>query len=69
MFKDEKDNVTQWSWGEPNRVVIDSTPGKCHHHEILYMIDGCDLKRGTKIAGHRAYFLKGPGMLLNIALQ
>ncbi|KAM3146418.1 hypothetical protein pb186bvf_001387 [Paramecium bursaria] len=69
VFKDEKDNVTSWQWGEPNRVKIDGTPGKCHHHEILYMIDGCDLKRGTKIAGHRAYFLKGPGMLLNIALQ
>jgi seryl-tRNA synthetase len=29
------------------------------------MIDGVDLKRGSKIAGHRAYFLKGPGLLLN----
>jgi len=25
------------------------------------MIDGYDAKRGSKIAGHRAYFLKGYG--------
>jgi len=32
------------------------------------MIDGYDPVRGHKIAGHRGYFLKGPGFLLNQAL-
>jgi len=32
------------------------------------MIDGYDPKRGVKIAGHRGYFLKGAGTLLNLAL-
>ena len=32
------------------------------------MIDGYDPKRGNKIAGHRGYFLKGYGTLLNMAL-
>jgi seryl-tRNA synthetase len=32
------------------------------------MIDGYDPKRGSKIAGHRGYFLKGYGQLLNLAL-
>jgi seryl-tRNA synthetase len=31
-------------------------------------IGGYDPKRGQKIAGHRGYFLKGPGVLLNNAL-
>lgn len=33
------------------------------------MIDGYDPKRGQKIAGHRGYFLKGFGAMLNMALQ
>lgn len=32
------------------------------------MIDGFDQIRGSKIAGHRGYFLKGPGVKLNQAL-
>lgn len=49
-------------------LKINSTVGKCHHHEILAMIDGYDPKRGQKIAGHRGYFLKGYGAMLNMAL-
>lgn len=33
------------------------------------MIDGYDPKRGQKIAGHRGFFLKGYGAMLNMALQ
>ena len=32
------------------------------------MLDGYDPKRGSKIAGHRGYFLKGAGAMLNMAL-
>jgi seryl-tRNA synthetase len=32
-------------------------------------IGGYDAKRGQKVAGHRGYFLKGPGVLLNTALS
>ena len=32
------------------------------------MIDGYDPKRGSKISGHRGYFLKGWGAILNMAL-
>ena len=31
-------------------------------------IGGYDPRRGQKVAGHRGYFLKGPGVLLNNAL-
>ena len=33
------------------------------------MVDGFDQTRGQKVAGHRGIFLKGPGVLLNMALQ
>jgi len=31
-------------------------------------IDMVELERGSKVAGHRGYYLKGPGVLLNQAL-
>lgn len=39
-----------------------------HHHQLLEMIDGFESMRGVNIAGHRAYFLKGVGVLFNQAL-
>ncbi|CAK65803.1 unnamed protein product (macronuclear) [Paramecium tetraurelia] len=68
VSKDEAENRIEVTWGQIPNIQVNSTPGRCHHHEILFMIDGVDLKRGSKIAGHRAYFLKGPGLLLNQAL-
>lgn len=35
---------------------------------MLEAIGGYDPKRGQKVAGHRGYFLRGPGVLLNNAL-
>lgn len=32
------------------------------------MIGGYEPERGVRVAGHRAYFLRGPGVLLNQAL-
>jgi seryl-tRNA synthetase len=34
----------------------------------MNLIDMVDLERGQKVAGHRGYFLKGVGVLLNQAL-
>ncbi len=65
---DEEFNKVEKQWGEIPKIVVDSTKGKCHHHEVLAMIDGYDPKRGVKVAGHRGYFLKGDGALLNQAL-
>lgn len=44
------------------------TPELLHHHELLAMIDGYEPERGVAVAGHRGYFLKGVGLLLNQAL-
>lgn len=32
------------------------------------MLDGYDQKRGSKVAGHRGYFLRNYGVILNQAL-
>ena len=58
----EDDNVEVKVWGEKKAKT------RYHHHELLHMIDGYSSERGVNIAGHRAYFLKGVGVLLNQAL-
>ena len=68
VSKDEDDNAVITTWGEPNRMKIDNTPGHYFHHAVLARIDGYDSERGQKIVGHRGYFLKGYGLLLNQAL-
>lgn len=45
-----------------------SVKGKLSHHEVLTRLDGYDPERGTKIVGHRGYFLKAYGVFLNQAL-
>jgi len=66
--KDEADNRVERTWGEPNRMVIDNTPGHYFHHAVLSRLDGYDPVRGVKLVGHRGYLLKGAGLLLNQAL-
>ncbi|KAK1939629.1 putative seryl-tRNA synthetase [Babesia divergens] len=39
------------------------------HCDVLIKIGGVDLKKGVEVAGHRGYYLKGPGCLLNMALM
>ena len=53
-------------WGEvPDLKVDGKTLGHLHHHEIMQCLDMVEFERGQKIAGHRGYFLKGVGVLLN----
>jgi seryl-tRNA synthetase len=63
VSKDEADNVVMRTWG-----ACEARPGGLNHHELLWMIDGYEPERGVAVAGHRAYFLKGVGALLNQAL-
>jgi seryl-tRNA synthetase len=64
VSKDEAHNAVVTEWGE----FKFNEAARRHHHELLWMIDGYDPKRGVKVAGHRAYFLKGIGVRLNQAL-
>jgi seryl-tRNA synthetase len=60
----EDNNITVKQWGtlRPHQDSLH------FHHEMLYMIEGFEPKQGSTVAGHRGYFLRGPGVLLNQAL-
>eukprot|EP00744_Colponema_vietnamica_P002360 GILI01003718.1.p1 GENE.GILI01003718.1~~GILI01003718.1.p1 ORF type:complete len:468 (-),score=179.35 GILI01003718.1:720-2087(-) len=64
----EDNNAVVRTWGTPSSIVVNGTPGALHHNEVLALLDGYEPERGVKVAGHRAYFLKGAGVLLNQAL-
>jgi seryl-tRNA synthetase len=64
VSKDEANNGLVTEWGE----FKFKEDARRHHHELLSMIDGYEPERGVKVAGHRAYFLKGVGVRLNQAL-
>jgi seryl-tRNA synthetase len=64
VSNDEANNGLVRTWGEC-RAHDDKLH---HHHELLYMINGFEPDKGAAISGHRGYFLKGPGVLLNQAL-
>lgn len=51
------------SWGD-FKTSEDILP----HHEALWMVGGFEPEKGSAVAGHRGYYLRGPGVLLNQAL-
>jgi len=64
VSNDEEHNAVVRTWGTPPKEA-----GRRHHHELLWMIGGYEPDMGTTVAGHRGYFLTGPGVRLNLALQ
>lgn len=62
--KDETGNVIVKTWGE--KRTFDFTP--LQHHELAENLNLYDSKRAVKIAGSRAYFLKGDLVLLEQAV-
>lgn len=75
LIPNELDPTVPVSNNEDDNDIV-RTHGECrpqtadllHHHELLAMIDGYEAERGVAVAGHRAYFLKGNGLMLNQAL-
>ena len=66
ISKNEDDNKIIRTWGTPSDLVITGEElGKLHHHEVMQCLDIIELERGSRVAGHRGYFLKGLGVLLN----
>lgn len=63
---DEANNELYRTWA-PEGVTVEKN-GILSHHEVLTRLDGFDQERGTKIAGHRGYFLTNYGVFLNQAL-
>jgi seryl-tRNA synthetase len=68
VSNNEDNNRVEKTWGVKSDLKITGKRGAYHHHEVLEAIGGYDPERGQKIAGHRGYFLKGPGVMLNLAL-
>eukprot|EP01130_Rhizamoeba_saxonica_P006530 TRINITY_DN2597_c0_g1_i1.p1 TRINITY_DN2597_c0_g1~~TRINITY_DN2597_c0_g1_i1.p1 ORF type:complete len:446 (-),score=133.82 TRINITY_DN2597_c0_g1_i1:43-1380(-) len=58
----EDDNITVRTFGEFEQGGFDK------HHNLLYRIGAYNSEKGIDIAGHRGYFLTGPGIWLNQAL-
>jgi len=58
--------VRFWPEKMPEGAPVDDSI--LHHFEVLEALDAYDTERGQNIAGHRAYFLKDWGVVLNQAL-
>lgn len=62
----EDNNGIQKTWA-PEGVTVEKK-AVLSHHEVLLRLDGYDPERGTKVVGHRGYFLRQWGVFLNQAL-
>jgi seryl-tRNA synthetase len=65
MGKDENDNAQIRVWGKPPKFTF--TPKG--HVELGLSLDIMDIERAGKIAGARFFYLKGEGVLLDLALR
>ncbi len=69
ISKDEENNAVASTWGQiPDLKVDGKSLGHLHHHEIMQCLDMVEFERGQRVSGHRGYYLKGVGVLLNQAL-
>lgn len=70
IHNNEDFNKVERTWGTPNKdlKVTGETLGKLHHHEIMQCLGILEMDRGSRVAGHRGYYLKGYGVMLNQAL-
>ena len=71
ISNDEANNAVIRTWGVPRLIAVDGrTPGRLHHHQVLQMLGFFEQDpRGINIAGHRGYFLRGWGVVMNMALM
>lgn len=65
---DEANNGLVREWKPAEMEAVEQKAGWLPHHQVLLRLDGYDGERGTKVVGHRGYFLRGWGLRLNQAL-
>lgn len=63
VSNDENDNVVVRKWGN---AIHD--PSRLHHSDAMLALDMYNFVAGVKVMGHRGYFLKNDGVILNQAL-
>lgn len=68
VSNDEENNELIRKWAPEGKEVKETERAALSHHEVLTRLDGYDPERGSKIAGHRGYFLRNYGVFLNQAL-
>lgn len=62
--KDDTENVELYKWGTPRKFEFEPKD----HIALGRSLDIIDVERGVKIGGSRSYFLKGNGVLLELAV-
>ncbi|CAE8712268.1 unnamed protein product [Polarella glacialis] len=67
VAENDDGNSIVTSWGSPGEKprVAPAIP----HEELFRRLGACEMERGVRVAGRRGYFLRGPGVVLNMALQ
>ncbi|EST10197.1 Aminoacyl-tRNA synthetase, class II (G/ H/ P/ S), conserved domain protein [Kalmanozyma brasiliensis GHG001] len=65
--EDDNAELRKWHPDGPN-AQVEKKEGILSHHEVMYRLELFDTERGTKISGHRGFFLTGDGVDLNQAL-
>ena len=69
ISQNEDNNIVVRTWGTKSEIVADGSElGKLRHHEIMACLGILEMERGSRVAGHRGYYLKGLGVMLNQAL-
>ncbi len=69
VSNNEDDNRVERKWGKfEEERKFDGSLGNLHHHHVMRLLEAFDPVPGSKLAGHRGYFLKGVGVMLNMAL-
>ena len=67
VSQSEGENPIVKEWKPATDENIEFFP-KAHYSTLMDKLDMVAMKQGAKVAGHRGYFLKGYGVLLNQAL-
>lgn len=65
VSNDEANNRVEKVWGD----IPSADKFPLHHSEVMQKLGAYDMESASKISGQRTYFLTGPGVIMNMALQ
>lgn len=68
VSKNEDENAEIRKWGEFKSNVFESGTPLLNHVDLMTRLDGIDTVQGALVAGSRGYYMKGPMVLLNLAI-
>lgn len=65
VSNDEANNRVEKTWTSDQGLITKPL----HHSEVMWRLNAYDMEAASNISGQRTYFLLGPGVLINMALQ